>query len=81
MLQKCDQKMTGGGLLLLLGGCAGTESSHTGSVLLASTDSCEQVSLPDYQVDSCDCPSVPLDAGEHWGVSLQAPTVQTLSLR
>lgn len=34
-----------GGLLLLLGGCAGTESSYTGSVLLASMDSCEWVSL------------------------------------
>lgn len=33
------------GLLLLLGGCAGTETSHTGSVLLASMDSCERVGL------------------------------------
>lgn len=59
-----------GGLLLLLGGCAGTESSHTGSVLLASMDSCEQVSLPDYQVDSSGpavtvplCPWTPANTG------------------
>lgn len=84
MLQKFDQKMFRGPSAPARWVCRDGILSYwlSSSSQYGFLRAGEPAWLPSGQLrPRCDCPSVPLDAIEHWGVSLQAPTVQTLSLR